>query len=187
MSTDILTGNLTRLAASDQKTMAEHYARWRLDSEYQRLLDSDPPRLWSAQQIQKWLDKDVEQDNPNDIYFLIRKLEDDQPLGFVALFELHWNQGEAWIAIALGERDSWGQGYGSDAMNTMLRYCFQELNLRRITLVVFEYNARARRAYEKLGFVYEGQLRSMMQREGRRWDWYIMGLLREEWQIRKER
>jgi RimJ/RimL family protein N-acetyltransferase len=62
-----------------------------------------------------------------------------------------------------------------------------ELNLNRITLIVFEYNQRARRAYEKVGFVVEGRVREVMLRHGKRYDWLIMGVLREDWERNEDR
>jgi len=182
MTTDLFTGKQTRLTAEDPEIMAKAFVRWGLDSEYLRLLDSDPPRLWSEKQYKDWFEKDLEKENPNDFFFMIRTLDGEQPIGFVGLFELYWNYGDALVAIALGEREYWGNGYGTDALNSLLRYAFTELNLRRVTLIVFDYNPRAIRSYEKCGFVKEGTVRSVIQREGRRWDWHYMGLLRQEWE-----
>ena len=66
-------------------------------------------------------------------------------------------------------------------MNLLLRFAFTEVNLRRVTLAVFEYNPRAIRTYEKVGFRHEGRLRQFLNKEGRRWDMLFMGILREEW------
>ena len=85
------------------------------------------------------------------------------------------------MGIGLGEREYWGKGYGTDAMKIILRYAFTELNLRRVTLDVFEYNQRGVRSYEKAGFVVEGRERGLILREGRRWDVIYMGILREDW------
>ncbi|HXQ36514.1 MAG TPA: GNAT family protein, partial [Anaerolineales bacterium] len=79
------------------------------------------------------------------------------------------------------ERDFWGRGYGTDVMKVILRYAFMEINLRRVTLSVFEYNPRAVRSYEKAGFVHEGRMRQFLNREGKRWDMLFMGILRDEW------
>jgi RimJ/RimL family protein N-acetyltransferase len=66
-------------------------------------------------------------------------------------------------------------------MNILLRFAFTEINLRRVTLTVFEYNPRAIRSYEKAGFRHEGRMRAVLNKEGRRWDVLYMGILREEW------
>jgi RimJ/RimL family protein N-acetyltransferase len=186
MTTDLFTGKQIRLTAEDPEVNAKAFTRWNLDSEYFRLLDSDPPHLWSEKKFMEWSKKDLEKDDPNSVGFMIRTLEGDLPIGFVALFEVHWNHGDAMIAIGLGDREYWGKGYGTDALRTFLRYAFTEINLRRLTLLVFDYNSRAIRAYEKCGFVNEGTIRGAMQREGCRWDWHYMGILKEEWEQRNE-
>ncbi|MCJ7660780.1 MAG: GNAT family N-acetyltransferase [Anaerolineales bacterium] len=94
---------------------------------------------------------------------------------------VHWSHGDSSVGIGIGEREYWSKGYGTDAMNVILRFAFDELNLYRISLNVFEYNQRAIRSYEKVGFVVEGREREFLRRAGRRWDMIFMGLLREEW------
>ena len=82
----------------------------------------------------------------------------------------------------MGEPEFWGKGYGSDAMNVILRFGFRQLNLNRVNLNVFEYNPRAIRSYEKVGFQIEGRERQWIAREGKRWDIIYMGILRREWE-----
>ena len=93
----------------------------------------------------------------------------------------HWSQRNAWIGIGLGEREYWGQGYGTDAMRVLLRFAFTELNLERVTLNVFAYNERAQRSYLKAGFTIEGRQRERLRRGNQRYDSISMGLLRDEW------
>ena len=183
MTNNLFTGEQIRLTAEDPEVMAKAMARWNSDSEYFRLLDSDPPRLWSEQKTKEWLEKDIEKENLTDFFFAIRTLDGENLIGFVGLSGLDWNQGDAWIGIGLGEREYWGKGYGTDAMQTLLCYAFTELNLRRVSLTVFDYNPRAIRSYEKCGFVMEGTARGVLHREGRRWDWHHMGILKEEWNL----
>ena len=67
-------------------------------------------------------------------------------------------------------------------MRLIVQFGFDELGLHRLTLGVHSYNPRARRVYEKIGFVYEGQIRDETLREGRRYGGDYMGILRSEWQ-----
>lgn len=53
--------------------------------------------------------------------------------------------------------DKLNQGYGTDAMQTFLRYFFCTLDFDLLKLDVAAYNYRAQRVYEKLGFVYTGE------------------------------
>lgn len=186
MSSNLFTGKLVRLAAADASEMAKALARWGHNSEFMRFLDSEAPVLWSEKKFQEWLEKDDEDPGHGKLFFQVRRLEDNRLLGFVELGTPAWSRGEAWVGIGLGEREDWGHGYGTDAMQLILRYAFTELNLHRVSLDVFDYNPRAIRSYEKAGFKVEGCVRQAMQREGRRWDYVYMGLLRREWEAMQE-
>jgi RimJ/RimL family protein N-acetyltransferase len=176
---DLFIGKLVRLTAEDPETMAKPYSEWARDTEYSRYLDSNPPYTFSTKKWKEWLEKDVEKTDNN--FFNIRTLEDNQLIGFVGLFELYCQHGDAMVAIAIGPHEYWGKGYGTDAMNLILRFAFTELNLRRMSLIVFEYNQRGIRSYEKNGFKIEGRVRGAMLREGKRCDFIWMGVMREEW------
>jgi RimJ/RimL family protein N-acetyltransferase len=180
--TDLFRGERVRLAADDTQTLAEAYSRWLRDTEYWRLQTTQPARVSSVKAAKDWLDKAAEKDPPGFYNFSIHRLEDDRligDVGFDGIFEPHR---DAYVGIALGERDCWDKGYGTDAMRLILRFGFSELNLHRVTLNVFEYNPRAIHTYEKLGFKHEGRICRFLNRDGRRWDLIYMGLLREEWE-----
>lgn len=178
---DIFRGKLVRLTAEDPKIMAQHYSRWSVDTKFLRLMDSDPARPYSIKALQEWLEKELEKDQPDEVYFMIRSLKDDRLLGDVGLDGIQWNHGDTFMGIGLDNRDDWGKGYGSDALQLILNYAFNELNLFRVSLNVFEYNPRAIHVYEKVGFVHEGRLRRCLNRDGRRWDMLYMGITRHEW------
>jgi len=184
MDMDIFLGKLVRLTAEEPKVLAEACTRWNRDSEYLRLLDATPTNQMSAKKITEWIEKDQEKDPPPFYLFGIRTLVGDRLVGFTDLEGVMFPSGDAFVGIGVGEREFWGKGYGTDAMLVVLRFAFQELNLRRVSLNTFEYNPRAIRSYEKAGFVHEGRARGFLHREGQRWDLIYMGILREEWLVR---
>ena len=111
----------------------------------------------------------------------IRLLEHERIVGTVGLDEIEWPNRVANFAIAIGCPDDWGKGYGTEAANLLAGYAFNELNLFRLQLTVFEFNSRAIALYETLKFQQEGTFRKFMERDGTRHDMYLYGLLREEW------
>ena len=64
----------------------------------------------------------------------------------------------------------------------LLRFAFQELNLHRVSLRVYEDNVRGIRAYQKCGFAQEGQSREAVYRKGRYYDELLMSVLRHEFE-----
>ncbi len=73
------------------------------------------------------------------------------------------------------------RGLGTEAIRMFVGYGFEQLGLHRIELEVFAFNPRARRVYEKGGFVAEGVLREV-KRDGDGWvDATVMSILSHEW------
>ena len=64
---------------------------------------------------------------------------------------------------------------------------FGQLRLERLWLEVYDYNARARRSYEKCGFTLEGTERHAIYKHGRHHDVHMMSILSEEWAAQPRR
>ena len=101
-------------------------------------------------------------------------------IGNVGQIGLDWKNRSAFLGIVIAEKEYWGRGYGSDAIVTLLRFAFGEMNLHRIYLSVFDTNPRAIRCYEKCGFRHEGRAREALFRDGRYHDALQMAILRQE-------
>ena len=185
LNNDLFRGELVRLVVEDPQKIAEIYSRWLRDSEYWRLMASEAAYTASIRAVKTWIEKDFEKDPPASM-FLIRTLEDDRLIGDVGLDPVRDGHGDTFLGIGIGEREYWGKGYGSDAMRVILRYAFTEQNLHRVSLNVFEYNPRAIRSYEKVGFKHEGRSRGVLHRAGRRWDLIFMGILRADWEAQQK-
>jgi RimJ/RimL family protein N-acetyltransferase len=166
---------LTALTPDDLPTIA----RWHEDAEFQRLYDARPARPRSEAELGRWLEE--LQNDKNTIAFAVRPLDGDGIIGTVELDGILWAHGVCGIGIAIGDRANWGKGYGSDATRLALSFAFDELNLHRVTATVFSYNERSIALLEKLGFQREGTYREFLQRDGRRYDMLLYGLLNREW------
>ncbi len=171
-------GKLVRLAARNAETDAALEARWERDTEFHRLSSPRPAYPVTLNQTKQWF----EDRGPDSFRFSIHALSDDRFLGDVGLWIGSWASGEAWVGIGIGDRGDWGKGYGTDAMQLILRYAFTELNLSRVSLDALGSNARAIRSYEKCGFVHEGELREAACYDGQYFSEVYMGILREEWE-----
>ena len=178
---DLFRGELVRLTMEEPDTRAKAESHWQRDSEFIRLADSEPAHMVSEKKWKEWFEKRVENGfGPERYFFTVRTLKEDKLVGFFAL-PLDLVNNEAWIGIGIGEREFWGKGYGTDMMKLALQYAFTELNVYRVSLGLMDYNLRALRAYEKVGFRLEGRTRGDVQRAGKHNDSLWMGILREEW------
>lgn len=178
MSPNLLYGTTVRLTAltpGDLPTLA----RWYQNADFLRLLDAVPAYPKTEAALAQWLE---ERHKVTDAFlFAVRLLDSDELVGYIELDGILWTHQVSGVAIAIGDAANWGKGYGYEAMQLALRFAFDELNLHRVQLTVFSYNARAIALYEKLGFQREGVHREFIQRDGKRYDMYIYGLLRHEW------
>jgi RimJ/RimL family protein N-acetyltransferase len=177
---DLFRGKFVRLTAEEPEAIAKHEVHWQRDSEFRRLMNSNPTDVASEKKIKERSEKRAEDDKPGQYPFSIRALDDDKLIGFIGLWAdlVH---SEGWVGIGIGEREFWGKGYGTDAMRLILQYAFTEVNLQRVSLDLHSYNERALKSYEKAGFRLEGRSRGDQYREGKRTDTLWMGILREEW------
>lgn len=112
----------------------------------------------------------------------IHRRHDDQLIGTCALSQLDADNGSALFHITIGEKDSWGRGFGTEATRLMIDHAFSGLGLHRVALTVFSFNERAIRSYRSVGFVVEGRAREAIWREGRWWDEISMSILDVDWQ-----
>ena len=177
---DLFRGKLVRLTMEEPEVIAKSQAQWRRDTEFHRLLDGKPAALTSEKKIKEWLEQHLLDGEPRHYSFSVRTLDGDRHIGSFSLW-VDVIHSEAWIGIGIGDRESWGKGYGTDMLKLCLQYTFTELCLERVTLGLHDYNPRALRSYEKCGFRLEGRTRQDEMREGRRNDSLWMGILREEW------
>lgn len=93
-----------------------------------------------------------------------------------------WDEGNhsCNFRVLLGPRGR-DRGLGTEATRLIVGYGFERLGLHRISLEVYSFNPRARRVYEKVGFVAEGVLRDAL-RWGDDWiDATVMSVLAPEW------
>ena len=89
-------------------------------------------------------------------------------------------KGEIW-RIYIGDKSLRGKGYGKQAMEAMMGYCFDVLGLERLYLDHYTGNPAAG-LYLSLGFKYEGVLRKNCRKNGILYDVHLMSMLREEYE-----
>lgn len=119
------------------------------------------------------------------IIFTICRNEDDKPIGITSFVRIDWIGRMATFYIAIAEKTNWSKGYGREVTQLMIDYAFATLNLNRIQLHVSTENGAAVNVYKQVGFTIEGTLRQAMYHDNHYSDFYVMGILKDEWQTGK--
>ena len=174
----VIRGELVYLRAPERSDIAD-FVRWFNDAEVLHHLAMYAPMSEAAEHA--WFDRMLAAQGSTDFHFVICLLADDRAIGTAGLHGIDHVNGIAEFGIAIGETDEWGKGYGTDALRAICDFGFGRLRLERISLRVYEGNARGRRSYEKAGFRLEATLRHAHFTRGRHEDVHVMSILRDEW------
>lgn len=102
--------------------------------------------------------------------------ENSQHIGNIYIRDIDWISRHGELRIFIGDPDQRGKGYGQAAIRQVMRHVFIDLGLLRLYLFVLEGNIAATKAYEKCGFVVEGNLRKHFYSEGVLKDVAVMGV-----------
>lgn len=137
---------------------------------------------FSMEQIERYLARYIDSTPEDRLGYIIAQPDTLAALGEVVILDIDPDNHSAGIRIALFSPDDFGKGYGTEAMRLMLAQAFQTLKLHRLALEVYDFNPRAQRVYEKVGFRREGLLRDALFYDGEYHDTIVMSILAHEWQ-----
>jgi RimJ/RimL family protein N-acetyltransferase len=183
IATQLFESQDIRFGPIDYEKDPEIESRWTHNAEFMRLYEFEPARPTSAAIVKKQyekLEKKIEEDK-NLYHFMIRAKADDRLIGKAMINRIEWANGGCQIRLGIGSADDRRKGYGTQASKMLLRFAFAELNLFRVTAHVAEYNEGAIALLKKFGFTEEVRRRQSLERDGRRWNLLVFGLLKDEW------
>ena len=120
------------------------------------------------------------------IVLTIVEKNSNSPVGQTAFFKIDYINRSAVYYLAILDPSYWSKGFGKETTQLMVNYAFNTLNLNRIQLHVCAENISAVKIYQGVGFVKEGVLRQAMYRNGGYCDFWVMGMLRQDWMVKKK-
>ena len=152
---------------------AENDYRWRSDPELARL-DAAIPLTMSFERYLKLFDDQMKYPTPGSHHYSIETL-DGRFIGNCMYYDLDTVNLEAELGIVIGDREFWSDGYGYDAVTTLLEHLFTTRNLKRVYLHTLEWNNRAQKSFSNSGFNPVRPVRRMAH------DFILMEVLRDDW------
>lgn len=176
MQNPFIIGEKVYLRAIEEEDV-ENFVTWLNDWDVRENLSMALP--FNKIREKEWLEG-LYKDDRNIVFGIVLK-GSDRLIGNIGLHNISMINRHATLGIFIGDKTFWSKGFGTEAVKLVVNYGFEQLNLHRITLTVFDFNARATRAYEKAGFKKEGTYREHLFRNGKYCDVHFMGILRTEW------
>jgi len=154
-----------------RKHCSIQYVEWLNDPDVYRYLEVEGK--YDIDKLDSYL-KDVEL---RDIYFWAIHLKNiGRHIGNIKIDPISYRHGVGEYGILIGDRSAWGKGYAKEASDSVLKYCFDKLKLRKITLGVVANNHTAVKLYEDLNFIREGVFKSQGIWGGELCDLYRMAI-----------
>jgi RimJ/RimL family protein N-acetyltransferase len=160
---------------------AESWASWLNDLEVTLPLGDEAYIPYSLEKTKEDLNEAIRR---QDHVFTILEKVSGRAIGRCLLFGIDSVNRGAMMGIFIGEKDHWGLGYGQEATRLLLDYAFNLLNLHSVMLGVFDFNIKAIRTYEKVGFRKIGSRREGRIIAGKAHDVILMDMLEDEFRAR---
>src|SRR3989338_2069227 len=132
---------------------------------------------------ERWFEK-VVIESQNDFMFVIERLKDKVPVGVCGLVYVDWISRSADFSFYIGHQEQYidNNGYALEAAKLLLNYGFNNLNLHKIWMELYEFDKKKINFFtKKLNFKKDGDLRDNCFEGGKYWNSHIYSLLDSEY------
>jgi len=132
---------------------------------------------------ERWFEK-VVIESQNDFMFVIERLKDKVPVGVCGLVYVDWISRSADFSFYIGHQEQYidNNGYALEAAKLLLNYGFNNLNLHKIWMELYEFDKKKINFFtKKLNFKKDGELRDNCFEGGKYWNSHIYSLLDSEY------
>lgn len=163
------------------------YADWLQDPELMAFLNLAPQKDDSRDQAIERLRRYVAgANNRNSFHLGVFPKGQQRQIGFFSL-DMDFRNGTAQTRVVIGDKDYWGKHVVRETRAAIIDFVFRTTNFVKIWGMTSSRNIPSIYNYKAQGFQNEGVLRSHIRTlDGGRFDVVMFGLLREEWEKRKE-
>jgi len=155
--------------------ITDHYYRWMNDPQVCQYLETRfSPQ--SFEKIESYV-RQMEVD-PNSVFLAIIMKRENTHIGNIKIGPVNWFHRFSDVSILIGEKKYWGKGLGAEAIQLIIRYAFETLNLHKLTAGVYANNIGSIKAFKKARFVEEGIRKEQRFLSGKYIDEVLLGIVR---------
>ncbi|MHA1647716.1 MAG: GNAT family N-acetyltransferase, partial [Promethearchaeota archaeon] len=101
-------------------------------------------------------------------------------IGQISLYNISFQHHRGEVGIWIGKK-YWNHGYASEALQTIVKFAFDELHMNRLQAHIFITNPSSKHIFEKIGFIKEGLNREYVSKQGTFLDVEHYALLYSDW------
>ena len=130
-----------------KKHLSIDYVNWLNDPDVNSYLESGGS--YTIKLLEEYL---TEQEQKDILFWAIHLKCSNKHIGNIKIDPINHKNNSGEYGILIGDKTSWGKGYAKEASLTIIKHCFDEIKLSKITLGVIEDNLNAVKLYKKLGF-----------------------------------
>ena len=117
-----------------------------------------------------------------EVNLMICLQDNSEPIGMISVRDIDWVAKKGHLAgIMIGENRYQGQGYGTQALNLLLKHCFEDLGINKIWTHILADNEPSQIIFKKCGFRVEGRLRQHAFKNGQYTDVVHVGLCADQY------
>lgn len=130
----------------------------------------------------KFLDDQINRKSSSYVNFVICDISDTKQeyIGSVGLKNIDFINRKAELAIAIGVKEYFSKGFGSEAAKLIVDYAFNKLNLNKVYLHFVCFNDRGKKSFEKAGFKFVAYLKDDIFYDGNYYDQGYMEILKNK-------
>jgi len=163
--------NRLRLRELTVENVSENYVSWLNDNEVNQYLES---RFYkhSIADVERFVER-INRESYNILLGVFIK-KNMKHIGNIKIGPIDRYHNTASIGLLIGDKNEWGKGYASEAIQSVTKFSFDKLNLIKISASCYESNIGSKKAFEKSGYKIEGFLHNHVEtRHGREGCWQL--------------
>ena len=175
----------------EEKDITEKYISWMNDKEINQYMET-----WhyphSEENIYNYIIEHFEKRDepffaiitksrlhPNEMNNFEGAIFKEHHIGNIKLGPINWIHRYADVSLFIGDKAFWGLGYGTEAIKLIADYGLYTLNLHKICAGIYSCNYVSRKAFEKAGFIFEGQRVNHVNWQGQWMDVLLYGKFKD--------